>query len=46
MMLKAIATLTLVAAALAYFPGHDAQSAVQKASDTRCAAFKANGLEC
>lgn len=46
MMLKAIATLTLVAAALAYFPGHDAQSAVQKASDNRCAVFKANALDC
>lgn len=45
-MLKAIAVLSLFAAALALFPGHDAQSAVQKASEIRCAAFIANGLEC
>lgn len=45
-MLKALALLSVFAAALALFPGHDAQSAVAKASESRCAAFVANGLEC
>lgn len=45
-MIKSIAALLVIAAALYALGMDDAQTQVVKAQSARCAAFAANGLDC